>query len=62
MDKANKMATYFGTGSRLSQLRHMGNDDGLDYPTINFQIPKNVTRISAEHGLLYSEMRINHLV
>ena len=40
----------------------MGDAVGLDYPTINFQIPKNITRISAEHGLLYSVMRLNRLV
>ena len=40
----------------------MGDAVGIDYPTINFQIPKNITRISAEHGLLYSVMRLNCLV
>ena len=40
----------------------MGDAVGLDYPIIDFQIPKNITQISAEHGLLYSVMRLNRLV
>lgn len=40
----------------------MGDAVGLDYSNIHLQIPKNLTRISAEFGMLYSVVRLNCLV
>ena len=56
------MTMYVGAVSRLNQLQYMCDEVGLDYPTIKFQISKNATRVSAEHGILYSAMCLNFLV
>lgn len=63
---ARAMATHFSYSNRLDELHacvvkdNQGNS--ISQPQIRFAIDLNGTRIAAQHGLLYSALRLNRSV
>lgn len=57
MEKAHKMATYFSYGNRHDELMTVGNT--CEAPNLRLKVDLNGTRVTAKHGLLYSELRLN---
>jgi hypothetical protein len=58
ISRAHKLGTYFGYSTRANDLEEVGKKLG-NVPNVKIQVDYNTTRISAVHGLLYSEIRLN---
>jgi hypothetical protein len=59
MKKCHAMAVYFSYGKRHSQLLQFSNNVPGGLAPIKLKLDLNDTRVSARHGLLYSEIRLN---
>ena len=58
IDAAHKLGVHFGYGNRHEELMKVAKTLG-NVPEIRIQVDYNTTRISAVHGLLLSEARLN---
>jgi len=61
MKKAHAVGTYFSYGNRHSKLMSF-RLQVKDQPELKIQVDLNSTRVAAQHGLLYSELKLNRLL
>ncbi len=61
MKKAHKLGTYFSYITRHSQLMSF-RQQLKDQPEIKIQVDLNTTRVAEQHGLLNTELNLNHLL
>ena len=61
MKKAHVLGTYFNYTTRHSKLMSF-RQQLKDQPELRIQVDLNTTRVAAQHGLLYSELKLNRLL
>lgn len=59
---AHKMGTHFSYGERTNKLHACAEGIVVPQPKIKIQVDLNGTRVAAQHGLFFSELRLNRLL